>query len=577
MPQRTIYNLETLQSWASRDNATLLGEYETFYTRTLINFQCKCGEECSKKAGDIKKKMCCSDCLTMTEYEKELRERRNMLLEERNPLIRNGEWYTHPVYSDYEANNEGNVRHKTKKNNLNGYYQTNRYKLIKVMIQKKGYNRVIHRFVMECLYNVILGEEYEVDHKDANVKNNHPENLQIVTTKEHAKKTASTNPQRGKNISVDKCKEIICKFISKDDAIKALKVDIQTIDQWLKDGKDNKENKWSEQNDNNCTNIICTFVSITTAAKVLDVDRALVRFWLKQKRNKFGIWSYSVNNDDLKDREGEIWKQFPTSSEYPIKNVQCSNKGRILVENSERPIKTPGWKVNEHLCDSGNTYYSIQIGNKAYQVHQLIARTFLGPPPSSEHTVDHIDRNRSNNCVENLKWATPREQAQNMSTTKPVEIYDTLTFEVIEKYTSCSIAATKHGVSRQLIENIVLFKNGSYKLRSKNPNYKDRDLSVREANLTTDQKRERELDVLNYNLKAVRNLVKRSDSTSDLPTHIYQIIRSNGCSSYILQITFRGKNYGKQNKNIEPLLELKEAWLKEQEEFHRNNILTAFP
>ena len=31
-------------------------------------------------------------------------------------------------------------------------------------------------------------------------------------------------------------------------------------------------------------------------------------------------------------------------------------------------------------------------------------------------TVDHIDRNKTNNCLENLRWATIIEQANNKST-----------------------------------------------------------------------------------------------------------------------------------------------------------------
>jgi hypothetical protein len=33
--------------------------------------------------------------------------------------------------------------------------------------------------------------------------------------------------------------------------------------------------------------------------------------------------------------------------------------------------------------------------------------------PSDEHTPDHIDRDSLNNTEENLRWATPSEQAQN--------------------------------------------------------------------------------------------------------------------------------------------------------------------
>jgi hypothetical protein len=40
------------------------------------------------------------------------------------------------------------------------------------------------------------------------------------------------------------------------------------------------------------------------------------------------------------------------------------------------------------------------------KVHRIVAVAFLGPPPSKQHVVDHIDRDRTNNCIENLRWIT---------------------------------------------------------------------------------------------------------------------------------------------------------------------------
>lgn len=43
-------------------------------------------------------------------------------------------------------------------------------------------------------------------------------------------------------------------------------------------------------------------------------------------------------------------------------------------------------------------------------VHRLVAKAFLeNPEDNSKCWVDHIDGNRSNNNVENLRWVTPSE------------------------------------------------------------------------------------------------------------------------------------------------------------------------
>lgn len=51
-------------------------------------------------------------------------------------------------------------------------------------------------------------------------------------------------------------------------------------------------------------------------------------------------------------------------------------------------------------------------GLKTFYVHRLVAEAFI-PNPHNKPTVDHIDRNPHNNHVENLRWATYREQSKN--------------------------------------------------------------------------------------------------------------------------------------------------------------------
>ena len=50
---------------------------------------------------------------------------------------------------------------------------------------------------------------------------------------------------------------------------------------------------------------------------------------------------------------------------------------------------------------------------KGQRVHRLVALAFLGSPPSTKHSVDHINRQRDDNRVVNLRWATARQQCHN--------------------------------------------------------------------------------------------------------------------------------------------------------------------
>lgn len=96
----------------------------------------------------------------------------------------------------------------------------------------------------------------------------------------------------------------------------------------------------------------------------------------------------------------EEWKVIDECPKYMI-----SNLGRI------KNIKSG---LIRKLCTNGDGYLTVKLYIDSYHdkkvlVHRLVAMAFI-PNPENKPTVNHIDENKLNNAVENLEWATYKEQ-----------------------------------------------------------------------------------------------------------------------------------------------------------------------
>jgi len=59
----------------------------------------------------------------------------------------------------------------------------------------------------------------------------------------------------------------------------------------------------------------------------------------------------------------------------------------------------------------GDLYVPLRINGKTriVWVRRLVAHAWIGPAPSPDHHVLHVDGNKANNSVTNLRWATQKE------------------------------------------------------------------------------------------------------------------------------------------------------------------------
>lgn len=100
-----------------------------------------------------------------------------------------------------------------------------------------------------------------------------------------------------------------------------------------------------------------------------------------------GFPNYAITKD------GRVWSKPRTDSIYRLRG------GRWLT-----PQKTKNGKyLRVKLCVNGLVF--------RIQVHSLVLETFVGPCPDGME-CRHLDGNPSNNKLDNLKWGTKSENAQ---------------------------------------------------------------------------------------------------------------------------------------------------------------------
>ena len=98
---------------------------------------------------------------------------------------------------------------------------------------------------------------------------------------------------------------------------------------------------------------------------------------------------------------------------HPTFDILVREDGAVHIDSCGHK---PGWTFGSHHDKRKYCVTSLATaGVHREYVHRLVAETFI-PNPHNKPTVDHIDRNPSNNFASNLRWATSKEQIENSGT-----------------------------------------------------------------------------------------------------------------------------------------------------------------
>lgn len=100
-----------------------------------------------------------------------------------------------------------------------------------------------------------------------------------------------------------------------------------------------------------------------------------------------------------------VFKPFPIYLNGYETKYKVSNDGRIWSEYLQDFLKP-------YFSKGGYLRVKINFGdrNKKFMVHRLVAMAFIyNPQPEVLTQVDHINNDRTDNNVNNLRWVTPKQ------------------------------------------------------------------------------------------------------------------------------------------------------------------------
>ena len=120
------------------------------------------------------------------------------------------------------------------------------------------------------------------------------------------------------------------------------------------------------------------------------------------------VTTSSTKEKELLELGEEVYKFLNSDNK-----VIVSSKGKILVKSGK------GFYRLVKSFKSLDGYDCVNIQNETYQVHSLVANAFLSDSPEPLSQILHVNGDKSDNSVSNLRWYSPEEEWRNIRAVKP--------------------------------------------------------------------------------------------------------------------------------------------------------------
>ena len=296
-----------------------------------------------------------------------------------------------PGYTKYRVSEYGNVYSETKAGKFKPpklCTRANGWKYVSLYNNGKKQEEInIHILVAKVFLPVEIELE-NVRHKDNNFNNNHYSNL------EWSGKPKESNIPRGKTVPVPGHDAYIISEYGE--------VFYTRYGKLFRFAEFYKANGCKYVKLNNCYENIHMLVA--RAFIPIEIEMKYVNHIDDDFENNH--YSNLEWTDSIEENlPGEIWKEIP---DYP--KYKASTHGRIRSYYPELPKILSLYKDDDGYLTT--KMYNSCGERKGARVNRILGITFI-PNPDNLPIIDHIDNDRTNNHLSNLRWVTRKENSEN--------------------------------------------------------------------------------------------------------------------------------------------------------------------
>ena len=131
---------------------------------------------------------------------------------------------------------------------------------------------------------------------------------------------------------------------------------------------------------------------------------------MTESKNIFCLFFFITN--EMSSEEGSVvdfetlkgFDDYEILNEYPFTIRKKSNK-RVISESLRN-----------------NGYIQVNLNGKSYYKHRIIALQFLqNPDPINHDVIDHINHDRTDNHLSNLRWCSSSDNSKNISSRNGIQ------------------------------------------------------------------------------------------------------------------------------------------------------------